>query len=138
MTLAAGSMAHAQSTHDETIYISNTDIYNLDLDQKSLSVGVLYPGPNISGICGIEIRADSYGRHKTIKNFLSAIKVKHSNGNDIGVRIVNESTTLFRLPIGGYGFWFSIETNDGRTLKETIRDTLGNSRTVILLGSSCL
>lgn len=138
IALVAGSMAHTQSAHDETIYVSNTDIYNLGLDQKSLSIGVSYPGPRISAVCGIELRADSYGRHKPIQNLLTAIKVKHSSGHDMNVRIINESTLLFRLPIGGYGFWFSIETKDGSTLKQAIKDNLGNGRTVVLLGSSCL
>lgn len=138
MALAVGSIAHAQSTHDETIYVSNTDRHNLGLDQKSLSVGVQYTGANISGVCGIEIRADSNGRHKTIENFLSAIKIKDSNDNDIDVRILNKLTILFRIPTGKYVYWFSIETKDGSTLKETIKDTLGDPRTVILLGSSCL
>lgn len=57
MTLVTNIMSQARSANDETIYASNTDIYNLDLEKKSLSVVVPYPG-RISGLCGIEIRAD--------------------------------------------------------------------------------
>lgn len=138
MAFATSSFAHAQSLQNETVYVSNMDVFNLDLDQNSISVNVPYPGPTISGVCGIEIRADSYGRQKAIEDFLSAINITHPSGNGLEIKIINRSTLLFRFPLGGYAFWFSIETKDGSSLKQTIKDTLGNSRTVILLGSSCL
>lgn len=143
VALVGSTLAYAQSSTDDAIYVSNTDIINLDLDKKSVTIAVPYPGTKISGVCGIEIRADSYGRNLAIKNFLDEILITSSFGpdrlNKIKPRILNDMTIFFAIPDNNaYGFWFSIETKNGSTLNQTIRDTLGDSRNVVLLGSSCL
>lgn len=139
VVLGLSHASMAQPT-DKTLYISNTDIYDLKLNEVKASFYVPYPGANISGICGLEIRADSYRRNQEIKNFLDAIRVTFWIGTsgEAPVEVKNDTTLFWSIPTGGYGYWFEIETKDGKTLKQTIEETLGESRTVLILGSSCL
>lgn len=128
-----------QARANEVVYLSNTDIVSLDLNQSSLEVSVSYPGPSISGICGVEIRADSYGRFEPISNLLNAITIKEYSGITPGITIKNNMTILIDAYNGqnAYASWFKIETKDGSSLKHTILSTLGESRKVVLVAVGC-
>ncbi|MES2769680.1 MAG: hypothetical protein V4596_11105 [Bdellovibrionota bacterium] len=129
----------AQASANTVINISNTDMISLQTNKSEMSLAVSYPGSDISGVCGVEIRADSYNRHQSIANLLSAIKVVNNMGVDPVVSIQNEMTILMDLRAAkwGYGTWFSIHTKNGKSLKEVILETLGENRTVVLVGVSC-
>lgn len=136
--LSIGYSTVQAETNDE-IFISNTDIVNLNINESSLAISVSYPGPSISGVCGIEIRADSYGRFQPISNFLNAITIKDYSGATPPITIKNNMTMLIDVYNGesAYLVSFKIETKDGSSLKQTILSTLGESRKVVLVGVGC-
>ena len=136
-TLLVGSLAHASTA--QSIDISNTSVISLSNQQPSMSFVLAYPGPRISGLCGVEVRADSHGQAKTIGDLLAALDVKNDLGVEPKVILKNDRTILLDLSAatGGFGTWFSLHTKDGSALEDTIDKTLGPNRTVILLGVTC-
>lgn len=134
----SGSLGVARSIG--TQYITNTNTINLSVKQPLIELGLSYPGPQISSLCGVELRADSYGRGtSSMQDFFNAIIIKGTLGIEPVVIVKNRMTIDIDLSaaIGSYGTWFSIETKDGSSLKDTILETLGTSRTVVIVGTVC-
>ena len=134
----SGSLGVARSI--ETQYITNTNTINLSVKQPLIELGLSYPGPQISSLCGVELRGDSYGRGtSSMQDFFNAIIIKGMLGVEPVVMVKNRMTIDIDLSaaIGSYGTWFSIETKDGSSLKDTIIQTLGTSRTVVIVGTVC-
>lgn len=119
--------------------ITNMDMIDLNVESSSLSLALQYPGPNISGLCGVEIRANSQGRDKLIHNLLYGVTITNDLGVNPIISIKNDMTILIDLSeaSGTYTTQFSIKTFDGVSLKEAIRKTLGENRIVKLVGVTC-
>lgn len=117
----------------DPISISNTSVTNIHSDQSSLEVNVYYPGPHFSGLCGIEIRSDSWGRARPISVFLDAIKTSlptQLKGTTAAVIDLKSFDERFMVS-------FKIETKSGESLNQVIEKTLGRNREIVLLGSTC-
>lgn len=137
--LTTGLCKTAKASTEDIQFITNTGLINLAVDAPTISLVLPYPGPNISGLCGVEIRADSYNRQKSIKNLLAALSVRKDLGATPIVSLKNNMTVLIDLSAasGSYGTWFSIRTKNGDSLSDTIKATLGDSRLVVLVGVRC-
>jgi len=119
--------------------ISNVELIDLNIESSSINIQLQYPGPMISGLCGVEIRADSHGRHKAIESLLYGVTIANVIGVEPIVSVKNDMTILIDLTeaSGTYVTQFSIQTFDGVSLKEAIRKTIGEDRIVKLIGVSC-
>ena len=117
----------------DPISISNTSVTDIHSDQSSLEVNVYYPGPHLSGLCGIEVRSDSWGRARPISAFLDAIKTS------IPTQLRGSTAAVIDLKSFDERFMvsFKIETKSGESLNQVIENTLGKNREVVLLGTSC-
>lgn len=119
--------------------IKNTDRIDLQMDVSSATFGVLYPGSDISGLCGVEIRADSFGREKSIQTFLDSLEVVKTLGVFPKVSKSNDMTITIDLSdaVDSFGTWFLLKTKSGQTFRDVIVQTLGEGRTVVLIGKTC-
>ena len=130
----------AQASQNQDVLLSNVNTANLQVKDSEIGLSVSYPGPSISGICGIEIRSDNYNRDIPIKNFLEAVEmIPRFEQQVLNPKIINAATIdidLKHLDLG-YGVWFTVKTKDGSSLKETIKRTLGENRTVIAVATTC-
>lgn len=133
---ASASFAWSESP----VLLEYTGLVPVTVDRAVLPLSVAYPGETISGICGVEIRADSYGRGQPIQNFFDAIEIGTDLGDPVFPAVKNDKTILIDLkpsPLQPYGVWFSVKTKSGRTLKQEIERTLGSNRTVVLVPVGC-
>lgn len=139
LIVSISMVGSAQASVPEVMNISNTDMINLQTNDSKMSLSVQYPGPEISGVCGVEIRADSYNRHISIAGLLNAIEVVNDLGIAPVVSVQNDMTVLMDLSSAkwAYGTWFSIHTKNGKSLKEVILETLGENRKVVLVAVGC-
>jgi hypothetical protein len=138
MTLILSGFSLTSQASDGWIDVENISAESLQVDLAAVSVAVSYPGKEISGICGVEIRADSWGRVDPIEKFVKAVNIA-SDYNDICVTVKDAITVDVDLPHseGLYMAAFTVKTKNGKSLKEVIRQTLGDNRTVVLIGRSC-
>lgn len=139
LIILAGSGIIAQAAPKQHVLLSNVNTTSLQVSESEIGLSVSYPGPSISGICGVEIRADNYNRHNHIEKFLDAVEITMRFPADLDVSVVNSTTIDIDLNShdGSYGVWFAVKTKDGSSLKETITKTLGENRKVIALASIC-
>jgi hypothetical protein len=122
--------------------VSNTDVINIAVNESSIFASISYPGPTISGICGLEIRADSWNRIRPIKNLLDAVEISAPWENvQPVITVENDMTILIDLSSIAnemlYATAIQIKTKDGKSVKDVIQTTLGNDRTVVLVGRTC-
>lgn len=135
----AGPQAHAQI--GEALEITNTTIIDMQSQAASVDFVIHYPGPWISGICGVEIRADSYNRHRPISNLLERLDITSWQGG-LGLSPLAENATVLHIPVvpadsSLYLATFRIATRDGGSLAQAIEDALGPGRTVIMVPRYC-
>jgi hypothetical protein len=118
----------------QIIFLESTDIQDLNLDQSEIEIGVSYPGAQLSGICGVEMRSESY-----IEDFAKLIKIETAWGIDPVVRRVHDSILLVDLTeaSGRYLTSFIISTKNGKTLKENINSMSVNRGKIILVTRTC-
>lgn len=134
-----GSGIIAQAAEKQDVLLSNVNTANLQVEESEIGLSVSYPGPSISGICGVEIRADNDNRDIPIKNFLDAVEMPSRFEQGLNPKAINSTTIdidLKHLDLG-FGVWFTVKTKDGSSLKETIKRTLGENRTVIAVATTC-
>lgn len=133
------SLAASQSFAAEDHFLENTSVKTLQNENNEMTVFVSYPGRGISGICDIEIVADSFGRQAPIRNLLNALEIKSAFGSnqDSPVKVISSMTLRIPLRTGGYTDGAVIRTKDGKSLRENIERTLGSNRTVVLMPRSC-
>lgn len=134
-----GSGIIAQAAPNQEVLLSNVNTANLQIEDSEIGLNVSYPGPSISEICGVEIRADNDNRHIPIKNFLDAVEIHSRFEQGLKPKDINATTidiSLKHLDMA-FGVWFTIKTKDGSSLEETIKRTLGENRTVIAIASTC-
>lgn len=139
LIILGGSGIIAQAAPSGHELISNVSLTNLAVESNELGLSVSYPGPSISGICGVEIRADNYNRHMPIQKFMDAVDIPSRFEQGINPRVLNSTTIEIDLQHMNlsYGVWFSVKTKDGSSLKETIKKTLGENRTVVAIATTC-
>lgn len=124
--------------------IDNVSLKSINVEESIINVEVSYPGPEISGVCGLEIRLDSYGRFYSIQQFLNEINVG-SNFENIDslmtVKITNSMTididflnTLMEQQ--AYLAVIQLKIKDGSTFKQKIKDILGDNE-VVITSKSC-
>jgi hypothetical protein len=126
--------AHADINHAKEI--SNTSLINLAGYVSEKSFSIPYPGPTISGVCSVEIRADSFRRSDSIEKLLGAIEIVNDLGIVPVVSVKNNMTILldFTAANNMYGTWFTIRTKGDESLENAIINTLGQDRKVVLVG----
>jgi hypothetical protein len=127
-------LAFSTLSFSQTIFLESTDIQDLNLDQSEVEIGVLYPGLNLSGICGVEIRSSSY-----IVNVAKLIKIEAALGIDPVVSTVHDSIILIDLTEASdmYMTSFKISTLDGRTLKENFAPLVVHGEKIMLVTRTC-
>lgn len=128
----SGIIAQAKPLR-QNILLTNVMTIDLQIKESEIGLSVLYPGPSISGICGIEIRADS-----PIENFLNVIEIKSFDPR-IQAKLVNSTTIDIDMSTQDMSYVadVSIVTKDGSSLGNAIKKTLGENRTVIALATTC-
>lgn len=136
--LILGLYTSFANAEDISVRLANTDTSNLQIEQSQLKVVVDYPTPNVSGICGIDIVADSYFRQHSIEKLLDQVNILDFFGKD-SARYTVISNTRIRIYLNdSFVDGTILITKDGRTLKEAIASTLGASRKVVLMPKSCI
>lgn len=123
---------------DNDIHLSNTitqDLHNLD--NTGLTVRVAYPGLGISGVCAIDMIADSYRRDIPIQKLLEVVEISSLLGDASNAKVV--SSTIIRIPLVLEAFvdLVTLSTKDGSSLKEAINKSLGENRRVVLMPRAC-
>jgi hypothetical protein len=124
------------------VELTNTGLIDLSHEaDASLVVLVSYPGSEVSGICGVEIRADSIHRENRVGGLLTALNVTELQGTTLPIHARNAEVIDIDLPNGGFTYMLQIRTNDGKPLGETIQTALGGEpndpRAVVLVARSC-
>lgn len=146
LILSLTSVCNARSIQTENIKqieLSNTKFHNLALEEASeVRFYVAYPGPNISGVCGLELRADSPNQVISISTLINKLVFKPYMGNLPLVKV--KSDTIIDLNIddfwGGYGLWFDVATYDGSKISDLVLKELGantTQRELLLVTKSC-
>jgi hypothetical protein len=139
-TFTLGSAARAWTT-ESAIYLDNTSVENINIDESSLSVLVSYPGKSISGVCSIEIVADSYRRERSIESLIAELDFTNPFGpGEVSskIQVVSDKVARFALipEIHLDGFVLS-PRNKTLTLRELIEQILGKDRKVVVMPRSC-
>jgi hypothetical protein len=118
----------------QAIFLESTDIQDLNLNKSEIEIGVSYPGPNLSGICGVEIRSSSY-----ISDIKNLITIETALGIDPVVSTVRDSIILIDLSKATdmYMTSFKISTKDGRTFKENFAPLLIHGGKIMLVTRTC-
>lgn len=126
---------------DSTVYLNNTSIESINIDEPFLRILVSYPGLFVSGVCSIEIVADSYFREKAIRNLVDELNIISAFGSDEAPRrgqIVSDKTVRFNLIRESYVDGIVIRPKDeSLTLRGLIEKTLGKNRKVVAMPRSC-
>ena len=137
LALLSGASAWA-GVGAQTIYIDNHSSVDIAVKKSELSFGLPYPGPAISGNCGVELRT---GQHDGLKlqAFLNEIEIVKDLGIDPVVKVYTSSTILIdlRSAVDSYGTWFSVKSRSGKSLKSVIASTLGKGVVVKAVAQSC-
>lgn len=136
----SGIIAQAKPFQNQEVYLSNTGVLDLvKVNENEIGIAVTYPGASISGVCALEIRSDSSNRHHSIENFLSAIVIRPRFDFELPVKVINAVTIDIDLSaqIGSFGVWMNLATKDGSSIASTIKRTLGENRTVVVVPTSC-
>lgn len=143
LALTMGFMAQVAGADDvPTVYLGNTNVVDLGLDQSALRVFVSHPGFR-SGVCTVDIIANPYGRHNPIVNLFEDLSVEglypHSRSVVDRLRILSETHVRFLLHLEYlYGDGFVLRTKDHtKTLKEVIAETLGEHSKVVIMPRAC-
>lgn len=121
--------------------LNNTNAVNLNISKSSIDVLVSYPGEDSSGVCGLEIRADSLFRNQPISAFIAKLVITgvHNRETDV-VKVMGPTLAVVPLRANSYIDGINITTIDGSSLAETIRRTMGKNgekRRVIVVARSC-
>lgn len=122
---------------DDRIYLENTETANLQSDLAELSVSVSYPMEEMSGVCSLDIVADSYNRHHQIEKLLDRVEILNffELGNQVSTVI---SSTVIRVNLRpSYVDGIIVRTKNGSSLKEAIAEALGPDRKVVIMPRSC-
>lgn len=123
---------------DPTIYLRSTGVVSLSTETPVLSLAVSYPGPSISGICGIEVRATSRGYAADVSVLFAALDFPTDLGVPVSARILNRSTIAVDFGQDQtYGVWFSVKTKNGNSLKSEIARTIGPDPLVTIVTATC-
>lgn len=129
---------NANAFGPDEVRLRNIDQTTLMISEPSLIATVNYPGASISGVCGLEIIADSYWRGVPMDKLLDQLNVtKIFSEQATDVQVVSSTVIRIGLIIGTYVDSVSISTKDGRPLDQVIRETLGHQQTLILRPHSC-
>lgn len=139
LTAAGLFFTSAGALANDHIRLDNTSSESLSVERNQVAVMVSYPGMNISGICDIEITADSYGRRIPISDLQKELIITEAFAprGESAVEVISEKTLRIPLRQHTYVDGVVITTKDGSTLKETIERTLGPRRTVVVMPRSC-
>lgn len=123
------------------IYLDNTSLASINVDQPYIRVMVSYPGISISGVCSIDIVADSYNRDKPIKNLIEQLEISTPFGKDKPNReaqIISATTARLALIVDTYLDGVLINPrNPWFNLRDIIEETLGKNRRVVVIPRSC-
>jgi hypothetical protein len=121
------------------IFLDNTSVESINVDRSVLTVLVGYPGNDISGICSIDITADSGHRYKTIRNLIEKLSIVGAfDPEEVEVQIVSNKTARIALAPLGYVDGFTLSPKDEQiTLRELIENTLGENREIVVMPRSC-
>ena len=138
MTVLMAAPALARNDH-AGIRLTNTTQASFLVDEPGLAVAVDYPGMQISGVCAIEIVADSYRRGNAMHRLLAELEIQNFFGDSKkhGVELVNDTVLRISLIVNTYVDGVVIVSKDGSTLKQVVERTLGKNRTVIVRPRSC-
>jgi hypothetical protein len=121
--------------------IDNTSYFDLSTEtESSLLLVVQYPG-KISGVCGLEIRADSYNRAIPISGLQSELQLRETFGAKPPIlKVQNETTLRMDLQDGGFQTSIEMKTKSGKALRDVIQESIGAegiTRHVVLVPTSC-
>ena len=124
------------------IDLKNTETLNLALPHKNIIVSLAYPGLAISGICYLDIVADSYHRDIPIENLLQKVSVERVNLNpnqpDPDISIVSSTTIRIHLLEQSYVDGIKLSVKPGSSsLQDAISQSLGKRRTVVVMPRAC-
>lgn len=120
------------------IYLGNTETADLQSDLAELSVTVAYPMEEITGVCSLDLVADSYNRHYPIEKFLDRVEILNFFEQKKQVSTVISSTVIrVNLRAAAYVDGIIVRTKNGSSLKEAIAETLGPNRKVVIMPRSC-
>jgi hypothetical protein len=136
--IVASVFALSSSAFAESILLDNTSLQSLQLNESSVRVMVSYPGHEISGVCEIEIVADSFNRNIPVERLLNEIEVRSGFGEGaIAPQVVSEMALRIPLMTGTFTDGITVTTKSGKPLKEVIESVLGKARRVVVLPRSC-
>lgn len=135
LTLLTASPALAATR----LFLDNTSTLGLQRGESEIEVLVSYPGHTISGVCAIEIVADSYGRVAPIAKLKDALDFVGGFEPNEGrpVETISDKALRIELRPGGYLDGVILRTKDGTSLMATIERTLGVTRQVVVMPRSC-
>jgi hypothetical protein len=134
--ILAGSSALAAKP--ETHYMQDATVVDLTKGGSVVKFAISYPGPTLSGLCGMEIRTSHFGGEK-IQELLAAIEVKNDLGTEPVVSVKNGRTIEIDLTAasGSYGTWFSIRTRNRKPLGKLIKEILGDDVVAHAIATTC-
>ncbi len=128
----------AAAVQPNVIDLTNTTIVDLSIEESSVGISIDYPGKEISGICSVEIVADSYGRDIPVENLLERIVLESGpNHGTPAYKVVSPMVIRIDLGLGGFQDSFLLKTKNGETLASAIKNSLGSNRTVVLMPRTC-
>ncbi len=130
------SFSFAAFSQTQTIYLSELKMQDLKLDLAEVEIALSYPGPKLSGMCGVEIRSNYYD----MKALHKLIKIEKALGVEPKVKLVHDTTIVIDLVEAAdmYMTSFTISTLDGRTLKETFKTLFERDEKIVLVTKTCL
>ncbi len=124
----------------DSVYLENTNVFDLNDERPSVDLMVAYPGKKMSGLCAIEIRSDRYTARPLIQllekvslNYVFSDKAKP-------IESVSHNVLRVRLMPGAYLDGFEISARDGSPLRKAIADALGGKdgeRSVVAVARTC-
>lgn len=134
-TLGLSLSAFADS---EPLYLVATDTVSLSIPHPELKLAVSYPGPSISGICGIEIRATKNRYSVDITKLFTELEISTDLGIEVSSRVLNLGTIAVDLNQDQtYGVWFTLRTKSGRSLQSVIARSIGPDARVTIVTTTC-
>lgn len=138
LTLLVSSPAFAERPNNEPIYLDNVTVLNLAQGKSEMTIFISYAGPTFSGICAIEIVADGMGRHGSVSPLLGALKFTNPFSlRDQPVQDVSGRALRIHFFGDSYIGGVKIQTRDGSSLADVIKNTLGENRRVVVMPRSC-
>lgn len=132
LTLGQTSLAlSAERTH-----ITSTTAVSLKAETPVIGLSLPYPGKELSGLCGAEIRTST----GEITALAQAIRVLKDSGVEPVAFLSNDRKSILidlTAASGTFVTEFSLHTIDGRNFVDVINSTLGEGVDVILIGARC-